>query len=89
MPSSQTAAVPITLGTEGSSDVLPVLTTPFGRSPPPPSLMAARAFAASRTALRAKVMRSGQVRATLLCATISCLLHVEDLQLHTAKLVDT
>lgn len=36
--------------------------SPFSYNAPSPSLMAARAFAASRSALRAKVARSGEVR---------------------------
>jgi len=45
-----------------SSGLMPKLLSSFGQLPLPPSLLAARAFASSRAALRSKVARLGQAR---------------------------
>jgi hypothetical protein len=56
------ALKPLQQPTAGSSSSSVQGISPFTYNPPPPSLQAARLFAAQRALLRAKVARSGQVR---------------------------
>lgn len=55
-----TASADTAVGQQAGS-LLSLGMSPFSYLAPPPSLVAARVFAADRAALRAKVARSGQV----------------------------
>lgn len=62
LPATTAVAAPAAASQQPASSLGAKVLSAFGQTPLPPSLVAARAFAASRAALRAKVARSGQVR---------------------------